>query len=179
MQTNSISRPLAEMHCERHCSTGLWYITVSQDIGQPVTHWQQGYAWYSTCMWLKCDVTDSKQSSEEKEPCRKRCIVMQHRSPVPTRPRTLPTRPRRAVQWGFLVVCIRACWVMHMPISIQLYHVIPLYVIPQWSNGTQIVFPPMAHWWSLLDRWLKSAKEHIDNEMKKWSAKRRLIELLY
>ncbi len=37
--TRSVSGPLAERHPERQCSTGLWYITVSQDIFPPMAYW--------------------------------------------------------------------------------------------------------------------------------------------
>ena len=37
--TFSVSGLLAERYPERQCSTGLWYITVSQDICPPMEHW--------------------------------------------------------------------------------------------------------------------------------------------
>ncbi len=136
-------------------------LMVSLDIYCPpwLAHWLLWHAWCKT--QLKCDLRGIRIVRPAKEPWRKKCIVMLHRSPVryrlghkgPLGIVFLAVCIRSPVRYWlghngqlgvvFLAVGIRACWVMPMAYIRPVAGICPVRPFTaQWSVGSQSVFPP-------------------------------------
>ncbi len=156
--TISVSRPFAEMHPERQCSTGLWYTTVSQDISPPMPHcmdigmyitqhaWIHSYtpveqtnSWTVVLRGLVASVLGYSDASQ---------FALYLKAPFPRRTGSNPPKSHFWAKFCIIhmTATIAPLWDMYI------YPVIPLHITAQWSSVAQSTFPSMVYWRKLLDR---------------------------
>ncbi len=145
--TFSVSGPSVERYPERQCSTGLLYITVSQDTRPSMAHWRLWYAWYRS--QLKCDFRGIRTRIPKRALTEKPYINAAQRASVLSYYAT-ETSWSTSLSWRCVYLHVGLYRFLNAPL-VGRYPVIPWYITAQWSSGAQSTFPPVVHWRKMLD----------------------------
>ena len=174
--TNSISRPLAETHSGRHCSTGLWHITVSQDTSPPMRSWMD----IGMCMTQHARIHTTRKPNWTVIRGLVGSVLgfgaaQQYTFPV----KALFFGARFRILTSHILTTCKFC-IMHITAAnaslAEVCPVIPWYITAQWINGAHSAFPPMVYWWNLFG---SGDFNQISYQKEKSSQLRKVISTMY